>query len=210
MPRALPSSTDRTLRQRRRARTRTEIASLALQLFEEGGYEGTSVEEIAHRALISPRTFYRYFPAKEEVVFAALPDADRELAELLAELGDLPLFEAVEQACLFLAERLSADADNLRRLSLVRSVPALSDRSSRGSRRTEEALEEALRTRIEAPGGRLHAGTLARAVVGAFDTAVSRWVAQGGRPPLTQLVSEALSALEPSLRAAARSSGLGA
>jgi len=47
-------------------------------------------------------------------------------------------------------------------------------------------------------------------VVGAFDTAVSRWVAQGGRPPLTQLVSETLSALEPSLRAAARSSGLGA
>lgn len=205
MPRPLPSSAGRDLRRRRRSRARREIASLALELFEERGYEATSVEQIAERALISSRTFYRYFPAKEEVVFAALPEAHRELAELLADLGDLPLFEAVEQACLFLAERLAADPDNLRRLALVRRVPALADRSSRASRRAEEALEEAIRSRSDAPRSLLLAGTLARAVVGAFEAAVARWVAQGGRPPLTGLVSEALAALEPSLRAVDRS-----
>lgn len=204
MSRALPSPTPRSLRQRRRARTRREIAATALELFEERGYEGTSVEQIAERALISPRTFYRYFPAKEEVLLGALPEAGPELGELLTELADLPLFEAVEQACLFLAERLAADADNLRRLSLVRRVPALADRSTRSLRRTEEALEEALRRRDELPGGALGAGTLARAVVGAFDAAVARWVAQGGGPPLTRLVSEALAALEPALRASPR------
>lgn len=202
MPRPLPSPTGRSLRQRRRARARSEIASLALGLFEEEGYDRTSVERIAEQALISPRTFYRYFPAKEEVLFHGLPDAEREIAQLLVDLADLPLFEAVEQACLFLAERLAADAENLRRLSLVRRIPSLASRSGHATRRAEEALEGALRARIEGPRSALHAGALARAVVGAFEAAVSRWVAQGGSPPLTELVGGALAALEPALRAA--------
>src|SRR5215468_4549892 len=56
------------LRERRRSRMRLMIQAEAFRLFAEKGYAETTVEEIADAAAISPRTFFRYFPAKEDVV----------------------------------------------------------------------------------------------------------------------------------------------
>jgi AcrR family transcriptional regulator len=69
------------LRRRRRLRTKILLQNEALALFAEKGYDGTSVEDIAHAAAISPRTFYRYFACKEDVVlwdeYDDLPPGDR-------------------------------------------------------------------------------------------------------------------------------------
>ena len=51
------------------ARSREAILDAALELFSEQGYDQTSTEEVAERAGVSPRTFFRYFPTKESVVF---------------------------------------------------------------------------------------------------------------------------------------------
>jgi AcrR family transcriptional regulator len=56
------------LRQRRRIRTKLMVQKEALRLFADKGYEQTTVDDIAHAAAISSRTFFRYFPAKEDVV----------------------------------------------------------------------------------------------------------------------------------------------
>jgi AcrR family transcriptional regulator len=56
------------LRERRRAKVREEIYRTAMRLFREQGYDRTTVQEIAEAAVISESTFYRYFPAKADIV----------------------------------------------------------------------------------------------------------------------------------------------
>src|SRR5262245_14325897 len=60
------------LRERKKAKTRAAIQEHALRLFQEQGYNETTVEQIAEAAEVSPSTFFRYFPTKEDV---ALYDA---------------------------------------------------------------------------------------------------------------------------------------
>jgi AcrR family transcriptional regulator len=65
-----PGTTDQPagLRERKKAKTRAAIREHALRLFREQGYAGTTVDQIAEAAEVSPATFYRYFPTKEDVV----------------------------------------------------------------------------------------------------------------------------------------------
>src|SRR5215475_6141459 len=71
------------LRERKRTRTRLAIQAEAIRLFAEKGYENTTVEDIAYAAAISPRTFFRYFPTKEDVVI--WDEYDPVLEDLVAE-----------------------------------------------------------------------------------------------------------------------------
>ena len=57
------------LRERKKQRTRERIVEAAFELFEERGFEGTTIADIAEAADIAPRTFFSYFPSKDDVVF---------------------------------------------------------------------------------------------------------------------------------------------
>ncbi len=69
------------LRERKKARTRASIREHALRLFREQGYHATTVEQIAAAAEVSPSTFFRYFPTKEDVVLQ--DDMDTRMVEAL-------------------------------------------------------------------------------------------------------------------------------
>jgi AcrR family transcriptional regulator len=56
------------LRERKKAKTRAAIREAAMTLFEQQGYSSTTIEQIAEAAEVSPSTFFRYFPTKEDVV----------------------------------------------------------------------------------------------------------------------------------------------
>jgi AcrR family transcriptional regulator len=57
------------LRERKKQRTREAIVEAAFELFEERGFDGTTINDIAEAAEIAPRTFFAYFPSKDDVVF---------------------------------------------------------------------------------------------------------------------------------------------
>jgi AcrR family transcriptional regulator len=64
----MTSSLPAGLRERKKAKTRAAIRAHAMRLFDEQGYAATTVDQIAEAAEVSPSTFFRYFPTKEDVV----------------------------------------------------------------------------------------------------------------------------------------------
>jgi AcrR family transcriptional regulator len=75
------------LRERKKLRTRRAIAGAALRLFAERGYDETTISDIAAAAEVSPRTFFSYFPSKDDVVFAEM---DERLADVRTRLAERP------------------------------------------------------------------------------------------------------------------------
>ncbi|MFI6000100.1 TetR/AcrR family transcriptional regulator [Streptomyces sp. NPDC051366] len=96
-PQASPGA--RSLTERRKAATQLDIARAACELFAEHGPDGTTAEDIAHRAGVALRTFYRYFRNKQEAVAPLLAGGGDAWRALLAEEDPgTPLDEALERA----------------------------------------------------------------------------------------------------------------
>ncbi|ROR89372.1 TetR family transcriptional regulator [Nocardioides aurantiacus] len=86
------------LRERRRRQTEREIGDAALELFESRGVDGTTVDDIARAAGISPRTFFRYFPSKERAALVPHVDLDERVEALLQQLvPSRPLLDQLEE-----------------------------------------------------------------------------------------------------------------
>ena len=84
------------LRERKKQRTREAIVAAALKLFDERGFDQTTIADIAEAADIAPRTFFGYFPSKEDVVFADFPETVAGLsARLDARAADETTIDAV-------------------------------------------------------------------------------------------------------------------
>lgn len=71
------------LRERKKRQTRQAIHAAAVRLFGERGWHATTVADIAAAADVSPRTFFAYFPAKEDVLFAPYEDLFTGFDELM-------------------------------------------------------------------------------------------------------------------------------
>src|SRR5688572_16827117 len=85
-----------SLRERKKVKTRRTIQEHALRLFAEQGYDATTIEQIAEVSEVSPSTFFRYFPTKEDVVIT--DEHDPAMAAVyLAQPAELPPIEALRR-----------------------------------------------------------------------------------------------------------------
>ena len=107
-----------SLRQRHTERTRDAIVDAAFELFAAKGYAETTIDEIAERADIAPRTFFRYFPAKEAVLFHGADDQVEEaVAKLRARPADETPYESLVAVLRSIAAELTHDDKRERMLA---------------------------------------------------------------------------------------------
>jgi len=155
------------LRERKKARTRAAIREQALRLFREQGYQRTTVEQIAAAAEVSPSTFFRYFPTKEDVVLQ--DDMDTRMIEALerqpAGLSPLSAVRAAVRDAF--ASYTEADLEIISEtVALSTSVPEIRARTTDEFARTIGVVGEALAKRAGRPSDDLAVRAAAGAIIG--------------------------------------------
>jgi len=164
------------LRERKKARTRASIREHALRLFRENGYQRTTVEQIAAAAEVSPSTFFRYFPTKEDLVLQ--DDMDTRMIEAFERqppgLGPLGAIRAATQEVF--TSYTQADLDVLRETTaLTMTVPEVRARAMDEFARTISVIGEALAKRAGRGADDLAVRTTAGAIIGVIMSITMPW-----------------------------------
>ncbi|MFF6814217.1 TetR family transcriptional regulator [Streptomyces sp. NPDC012403] len=174
---------------------RDALVAAAFRLFLERGYEQTTVDDVMALAGVGRRSFFRYFPSKEDVVF---PDHERCLADMTAFLtagsdDDDPVRRVCDAARLVLLMYAENPAFSVRRHRLTKSVPGLRAYELSVVRRYERALAGYLRARFAGlRDGALRADVIAAAVVAAHNNALRSWLRSDGKGDAEAAVDHAL------------------
>ena len=153
------------LRERKKARTRAAIRRHALRLFREQGYQRTTVEQIAAAAEVSPSTFFRYFPTKEDLILQ--DDVDAQVVDAFErQPAGLKPVAAFRAALREVAGSFSqAELDVIRETTaLIRADPEIRARATDEVARMITVMSEALARRSGRPAGDL----AVRATAGGF------------------------------------------
>ncbi len=184
----------RQLRVKRSEMMLSELEAVALELFEQRGFDVT-IDEIAAEAQISVRTFYRYFPTKEDVLQLRIERRSEGLrAALAARPADEPPLHSLRVA---LGDVVSAeDPELVRRWStVIASTPSVVKGVLGGIQlKGHGVIAEFLGARLGAPSDAVVPTMLAAAVGGVIQAAQTRWFLDGG--DLAATISEGLEVLE--------------
>jgi AcrR family transcriptional regulator len=155
---------------------RERLISAAFDLFDERGFEQTTVEGIAERAGVGRTTFFRNFRSKEDVIF---PDHDVLLSAIEGRLStstaDTSVVAVSEAARLVLLHYLGEGERARRRYALTKSVPALRDRERAGIQQYTRLFQRFIQTWM-GEGNALRAELMANAVVTAHNHVLRRWL----------------------------------
>jgi AcrR family transcriptional regulator len=187
---------------------RGRLAQAAMELYRERGYNQTTVAQIAERAGLTERTFFRHFADKREILFAGGTEMQELVVAAVASAPDsaTPLEAAmagIEAAGAMLEEQRGRQFARQRQ-AIIAGTPELRERELHKLAAIAAAVSEALRERgVGDPG----ASILGETAVAIFRISFERWVAESGGLDLTELIGEslaelrALTAAEPLARA---------
>jgi AcrR family transcriptional regulator len=180
------------LRERKKLRTRRAIAAAALRLFDERGYEETTISDIAAAAEVSPRTFFSYFPSKDDVVFAEMDERLADMRERLAERppGEAPMatFRRVAEALLRAIAAEDGEHGAIQ-VALIRERPSLQAMALKRLSDAEEGFVTVLRD--IAPGlDEITSVTVIGLAFGGLRAAITHCRTQGYGPERTREAAE--------------------
>ncbi|HEX2704506.1 MAG TPA: TetR family transcriptional regulator [Candidatus Lustribacter sp.] len=177
------------LRERKRVSAMRHIQQVAIDLFDERGFDAVTIEAVAAAAEVSPSSVYRYFGTKEGLVVR--DDADRTLvASFAAHLVEHDVWDAVDLAI--------EDADpagfepvaalHLARMRLFHDVPSVRGRLLvEAADAIDELAGVLMSPTAKVPRSRFEARVVATALVGALVVAAQEWYAAGGAAPILDL-----------------------
>ena len=176
------------------ARGRLEQAALAL--YGERGFENATVAEIAERAGLTQRTFFRHFADKREVLFGGGAGLEELIVTSVAEAPEsLPPIDAAAVGLEAAGERFFVAArrpTSRQRQAIIDANPELQERERTKLSSLSAALAEALRARgLDDPAATL----TAEIAVAVFKTAFARWIDAASDKDFPQLVEESLAQL---------------
>jgi AcrR family transcriptional regulator len=174
---------------------RGRLAQAALELYSERGFEQTTVAEIAKRAGLTERTFFRHFADKREVLFAGADELQEPLVRAVEEAADssAPL-DLVGQALDAVAGYLPESPDfPRRRQAIITANPELQERERIKLAALASALADALRRRGVADS----AATLAAETgIAVFRVAFERWISERDDRDLSRAIRDSLEELK--------------
>jgi AcrR family transcriptional regulator len=174
---------------------RGRLEQAALELYGERGFEQTTVAEIAERAGLTERTFFRHFADKREVLFSGAGSLQELLVTTLAEAPDsLPPIEAVAAALEAVGALFKGRRDFARqRQRIIVDNVELRERELIKLATLSAALADTLRRRgVAEPAASLTAD----AGIAVFRIAFERWVAETNREELSAIIRESLDELK--------------
>ena len=189
------------LRARKKRERRGCIEDAAIDLFEKHGFDATTIEHVAAAADIAPRTFFYYFPTKEDVVLA---DYATRLERIIAELGQRPDTEvpwaALRASFLVVAADYEARRDDLiRRFTIMAANPSVFARSLQLQAGWEDALIDVLNQRSHSPTENIEARLLASASLACMRSSLQHWIITGHRTALPELIDGCFAQLADGL-----------
>jgi AcrR family transcriptional regulator len=173
---------------------RGRLTRAALELYADGGFERTTVADIATRAGVTERTFFRHFPDKREVLFDGSAELQRRVVGAIAAAPpQLPPVDVVAGAFAAAAPLLQERGEFAgRRAAVIATNPGLRERELLKLVTLGEAAAGALRARgVTDPAATL----AAEAGVTVFKVGFETWIA-GGSPDLAGGIRDTLAALK--------------
>jgi AcrR family transcriptional regulator len=173
------------LRERKKVKTRAAIRTQAFRLFRQQGFQATTVEQIAAAAEVSPATFFRYFPTKEDVVFH-----DDFILTTMAELKIQPEpFSPVAAyraalAATFAAMTPAEQVAFTESTEFAAIIPEVRSRAIDRLARSIDGLTEVIAQRVGRSGDDPAVRNLAGAITGVVIAATLPWHAAASEGPV--------------------------
>lgn len=187
------------LRARRAEAMVMELEAVALRLFEERGFGTVTVDDVAVEAGISARTFYRYFPAKEDILQVRLR---RGAAFLEVALAERPADESPLHSVHAALEEQAGDEDPdlMRRwMNVISSNPDVLSGVMGGIQlHVQQVIRRFFAERLRLQEDALEPWIWAAAIGGVMQGANIRWFLEGG--DRAQIMSEGFEILEKGIR----------